>query len=202
MTTMDNFGRPEWDSFYMALAFVASQRSIDPSTKHGCVLVSPHNRIISIGFNGPPRGADDTKVPLTRPEKYPFMAHAEANAIDNADEPIQGATAYVTGVPCSGCLLRLIQRGVAKIVYGRVGSNMVNDKDAAVSKSLLDVMKPGKAPQMVYYECNEFANVLLNTLEYIVDKCGHKTDYLHYMFPTCQCKKAGWLRWLWRKTCG
>lgn len=171
---MDNFGRPDWDSFYMALAFVASQRSIDPSTKHGCVIVQ-NNRILSIGYNGPPRGADDSKVPLTRPDKYHFMAHAEANAIDNCGHDFGNSAfhtiAYVTGKPCSACLLRLIQRGITHIIYGRVGSNMVDDEDARKSKQLLDAMKDEFRPQMVYYESDEFRDILVKTLCYVEEKC-------------------------------
>lgn len=158
----------------MALAFVASQRSIDPSTKHGCVITASDHRILSIGYNGPPRGSDEEKVPLTRPDKYHFMAHAEANAIDNCTHDLNGSIAYVTGKPCSACLLRLIQRGVKTIIYGNVGSNMVDEEDARKSNQLLESMKDGFKPEMTQYNDREFADVLERTLDYIGQKCQIK----------------------------
>jgi deoxycytidylate deaminase len=156
----DEFGRPLWDDYFMALAFVASRRSFDPDTKHGCVIVSADNHILTMGFNGPPRGADDWKIPRTRPEKYPFMAHAESNAIDNSVERLEGGTAYVTGRPCSKCLLRLIQNGIRKIVYGPVKSSCVDNTDEEDSEKLLSYMKPSRRPEMVRYLGDNFCDVL------------------------------------------
>ena len=168
---MDKYGRPDWDSYFMALAFVASQRSIDPSTKHGCVLTTKDHRILSIGYNGPPRGSDENLVPLTRPDKYHFMAHAEPNAIDNCVADLKDSIAYVTGVPCSACLLRLIQRGVKTIIYGKVGSNCCDAEDARKSQQILDAMKPDFKPTLIKYESNEFGDLLAGTLDYIIEKC-------------------------------
>jgi dCMP deaminase len=187
---MDKYGRPDWDSYFMALAFVASQRSIDPSTKHGCVLTTPGHKILSIGYNGPPRNADEARVPLTRPEKYPFMAHAEPNAIDNCVYDLEGCIAYVTGKPCSACLLRLIQRGVGTIIHGRVGSDMVDEADAYKSRVILESMKPGYAPKIIEYNGDEFADVLVGTLEYVITKCGSAP------------KKQGYVKRLWAKIWG
>lgn len=188
----DTYNRPDWDSYFMALAFVASQRSIDPSTKHGCVITASDHTILSIGFNGPPRNSDESKVPLTRPEKYPFMAHAEANAIDNSAHNLRGSNciAYVTGVPCSACLLRLIQNGVNTVVYGQVGSNMVDETDAKISSAILASMKLGYAPKMIRYEAGCYADVLVDSLEYIVVKCPTKR------------KKPGLIRRLWCRAWG
>lgn len=169
----------------MSLAFVASQRSIDPSTKHGCVIIASDRKILSIGYNGPPRGADETRVPLTRPEKYHFMAHAEANAIDNCNDDLKGSIVYVTGVPCSACLLRLIQRGVGMIVYGLVGSNCCDQADALKSAQLLYAMGE-RAPKMVPYESDEYVQVLKGTLDYIQQKCARlpsKVDLRDKMGP-------------------
>ena len=61
---------PNWDDYFVGIAFAVSKRSPDPSTKHGCVIVNSENRIISTGYNGPIAGIDDNKVIWERPEKY------------------------------------------------------------------------------------------------------------------------------------
>jgi dCMP deaminase len=110
-------GRPTWDEYFLALAEQVSKRSPDPNTKHGCVLVDPDKRVISTGYNGPVQGLPNDLVPLTRPEKYAWFIHAEDNAVAFARCDLRGATAYVTGMPCSACFRRLLQVGVKRIVH-------------------------------------------------------------------------------------
>lgn len=103
----------------MGLAFAVSQRSHDVHTQHGCVIVSEDGRILSTGYNGFPRGLNDGELPITRPEKYPWMVHSEANAIYNAANAgvsLSGSTAYVTGKCCATCLMSLHQAGVSTII--------------------------------------------------------------------------------------
>ncbi len=159
MREYDKFGRPHWEDYFLALAFCAARRSIDPATKHGCIITNEDCRILSIGYNGPPKGADDNKVPLTRPEKYPFMAHAEANAIDNSNEPLEGGIAFVTGRPCSACLLRLIQNGIQAIYYGPVTFSN-EDAENAISDKILAAMKSDRRPKMVRVQEGTFLQVI------------------------------------------
>ena len=70
-----DLGRPAWDEYYLTIAYVVAQRSFDPSSKCGCVLVSRDGRVLSTGYNGPIKGSIDSKIPLTRPEKYCHMIH-------------------------------------------------------------------------------------------------------------------------------
>lgn len=107
----------------MQLAFCVSTRSLDPHTKHGCVIVDNRKQILSTGYNSPHGGADDSKVPLTRPEKYDFMLHSESNAIIAAARNgtrLDGSTIYITGHPCHKCLSEIINAGIVEIVYGPV----------------------------------------------------------------------------------
>ena len=121
--------RPKWDEMFMAMACLYATRSPDPSTKHGCVIVKD-NIIVGCGYNGFPKGGkDDSIYPTTRPEKYKFLSHSEPNALSNRTINESGCTAYVTGKPCSGCVLRMIQDGVKMVIYGDVGSDMVDDSD-------------------------------------------------------------------------
>lgn len=102
------------------MAFAAARRSVDPSTKHGCVIVSKDNRILSTGYNGPIKGADDEKLPTCRPQKYWLWLHAEENALlaySGSHQDILGGTAYVTGQPCHKCLRMMIQKDLSRVVF-------------------------------------------------------------------------------------
>lgn len=162
--TITDLKKPAWDDYFMAKAFIASQRSIDDSTKHGCILVNKDKRVIGEGYNGPPQGALDYLIPMERPAKYIYMAHAEANALDSCHEDIE--IAYITGRPCHKCLLRLIQRKVKRIIYGPVKSKCVDKSDIENSKSLLDVMRPEYRPSLEEYYGFKFLDVLKQTIEY------------------------------------
>jgi dCMP deaminase len=108
----------DWQNYFLGLAFCVAERSSDAQTKHGCVLVDTKtNQILSVGYNGPPRGCkDDSKIPNTRPAKYLWMAHSEANCIFNCKNKTDDMTAYVTGQCCPNCLLSLWQFGVKTVV--------------------------------------------------------------------------------------
>ncbi len=114
--------RIDWGTLWMTMALTVSQRSIDPSTKHGCIIVDEKNRLISMGYNSFPRNCVDESLPLTRPEKYGAILHSEVNAIINAgDRDLEGAIAYTTGHPCTNCFGSMINAGISKVVYGPVG---------------------------------------------------------------------------------
>lgn len=164
----DKFGRPDWDSYFIALAFVTATRSIDPNTKHGCIITDKSHRILSIGYNGPPRGLDDSKIPLTRPEKYPFMAHAEENAILNRNDSMEGSIAYVTGHPCHKCFRMLLQEGVSRIVYGPVGFQG-DDTDRKLSLSMLAMKKKKNRVTLVAYK-GDFTKILQNVMSQYAPK--------------------------------
>ena len=132
-----------WDTYFMAQCFLISMRSIDPSTKHGSVIVDKYNRILSTGYNGPIRGMQDDKVPLTRPEKYPFLPHAEENALLSLSVPIlEDGKIYITGRPCHKCLRMILQKGIRHITYGPLGSKCVDVEDQKASQVMIDHIKP------------------------------------------------------------
>jgi dCMP deaminase len=106
------------EDYYMGLALWASTRSKDPSTQVGAQIVSAANKPLGKGYNGPPSEIYDTDIDWDRPNKYPFMVHAEINAIDHSDQDkLKGSTIYVTGRPCSNCMLRMVTKGITKVVY-------------------------------------------------------------------------------------
>lgn len=108
--------RPTWTNYFLGLAKVASQRSHDIHTKHGCVITDQHNRILGVGYNGFPKGLDHDQLPLTRPEKYAWMMHSERNALSNCIVRPDNGIAYVTGQCCNDCIMALWQEGVKKVV--------------------------------------------------------------------------------------
>ncbi len=133
---MTDWKKPSWDEYYMNLAKDASTRSPDPSTKHGCFIVDQDYHMISFGYNGPPSGMKNSEVPLTRPEKYPYMLHAEHNAVLFADRSLKDAIVYITGFPCSSCMCMLIQKRVGQIIYGDVTSKCSDETDQAIVRHM------------------------------------------------------------------
>jgi len=107
------------DRYFMNIAKTCSTKSPDLSTKHGCIAVSRAGSILSTGYNGFPRGVDDTKMPTTRPRKYIYTEHAERNCIYNAARigtPLDGCIFYVTGISCVDCMRAMYQVGASEVV--------------------------------------------------------------------------------------
>lgn len=111
----------EWDYYFLEMARVVATKSKDPSTKVGAVVVNDKRIIVSTGWNGFPRGIDDSEDRLTdREKKYSRTVHAEMNAIYNAcynGVSLDGCTLYIYGLPsCESCSLGIIQVGIRRVV--------------------------------------------------------------------------------------
>jgi dCMP deaminase len=107
----------KWDRRFLDLADHVSQWSKDPRTKVGAVIVDQKNRVVSIGYNGFPRGVDDSdKRYDNRALKHKLVAHAERNALDNAPLMVEGCTLYVPLMPCNECAKSIVQKGITKVV--------------------------------------------------------------------------------------
>ena len=112
-----------WDEYFMGIAILASKRSKDPNTQVGACIVSPDNIIISTGYNGMPKGCSDDEFPWSRTgaeidTKYPFVVHAELNAILNANgRDLRGSRLYVALFPCNECAKAIIQCGIKEVIY-------------------------------------------------------------------------------------
>ena len=110
-----------WDEYFMGIAMLAARRSKDPSTQVGACIVSQDNIIISTGYNGMPKGCSDDEFPWDRTgeqTKYPFVVHAELNAILNASgRDLRGSRIYVALFPCNECAKAIIQSGVKEVMY-------------------------------------------------------------------------------------
>lgn len=106
----------------MALAVLTSCRSKDPNTQVGACIAEPDKRVVSLGYNGFPDGCSDDEFPWAREgtplkTKYPFVVHAECNAIYNARWIPEGSTLYSTTHPCNICAQAIIQTCIKKVVY-------------------------------------------------------------------------------------
>ncbi|MCF0246792.1 MAG: dCMP deaminase family protein [Ileibacterium sp.] len=106
----------------MAMAHLAAFRSKDPNTQVGAVIVNPDNRVVGMGYNGFPRGCSDLAYSWKREgdeleTKYPYVVHAELNAILNSIKDLKGCTLYVSLFPCNECAKAIIQAGITKVIY-------------------------------------------------------------------------------------
>ena len=108
-----------WDEYFLGIATIAASKSKDPSTKVGAVIVRPDRTIVSVGYNGFPRGIADTPQRLNdRPTKYSLIVHAEMNAILSARESLNNCTLYtVPFMPCDRCFVHVIQAGIRRVVF-------------------------------------------------------------------------------------
>lgn len=110
---MDN----KWHRRFFELAEHVAGWSKDPSTQVGACVVNDRKQVLSLGFNGFPRGVEDNHLRLAdRETKYKFVSHAERNALDNAFVDIEGATLYSTLFPCNDCAKGIIQKGIKTVV--------------------------------------------------------------------------------------
>ena len=129
-----------WDEYFMGVALLASGRSKDPNTQVGACIVSPDNIIISTGYNGMPKGCSDDEFPWGREgteTKYPFVVHAELNAILNANgRDLRGSRVYVALFPCNECAKAIIQSGVKEVLY--LSDKYADSMATLASKRMLD----------------------------------------------------------------
>ena len=130
-----------WDEYFMGVAKLSAMRSKDPSTQVGACIVSQDNKILSMGYNGFPRGCSDDDFPWKREgppleNKYFYTTHSELNAILNyRGGSLEGASLYVTLFPCNECAKAIIQAGIREIVYD--SDKYENEPSTIASKSML-----------------------------------------------------------------
>lgn len=137
-----------WDEFFIGMAKYVSQKSKDRSTKVGAVIVGANNEVLSVGFNGFPRGINDNNDAYhERPTKYMITEHAERNAIYNAARQgikVENSTLYLPFAPCyvcTDCARAIIQSGIKKIVGKNIpfpGKGIHWDDNMVFSTNMLD----------------------------------------------------------------
>lgn len=129
-----------WDEYFMGIAMLAAMRSKDPNTQVGACIVNKDNIIVSTGYNGMPKGCSDDEYPWERTgdaTKYPFVVHAELNAILNAaGRNVRGSRIYVSLFPCNECAKAIIQSGIKEILY--LSDKYADSMATLASKKMLD----------------------------------------------------------------
>lgn len=132
-----------WDEYFMGVSLMSAMRSKDPSTQVGACIVSDENKILSMGYNGFPRGCNDDDFPWERSgdnqndTKYPFVCHAELNAILNAGgKNLVGSRIYVALFPCNECAKAIIQSGIKEVIY--ISDKYANTDGVKASKKMLN----------------------------------------------------------------
>lgn len=128
-----------WNEYFMSICILSSKRSKDPNTQVGSCIVDENNHIIGIGYNGFPNGCSDDILPWSRDNpnnlenKYPYVVHAEVNAILNKNiMNLSNCRMYITLFPCNECTKLIIQSGIREIIY-------LQDKEDIASKKMLDL---------------------------------------------------------------
>ncbi len=130
-----------WDEYFMGIALLSAKRSKDPNTQVGACIVNDENKVVSIGYNGTPRGTSDDDIPWEREggfqkTKYAYVVHSELNAILNTTLPVQGCRLYVTLFPCNECAKAIVQAGIKEVLYL---SDKYHDEDPfVVSRYILN----------------------------------------------------------------
>jgi len=107
----------------MGVALLSAKRSKDPSTQVGACIVSEKNKIVGAGYNGLPAGCSDDDFPWAKQgefldTKYPFVCHAELNAIlNNIGMELKGCKIYTALFPCNECTKAIIQSGISEVIF-------------------------------------------------------------------------------------
>lgn len=130
-----------WDTYFMGVAKLSAMRSKDPNTQVGACIVSKDNKILSVGYNGAPKGFEDDEMPWDREgdflnTKYAYVCHAELNAILNSHGAnLEDSKIYVDLFPCNECAKAIIQAGIKEVIY--LSDKYSNTESNIVSKRLL-----------------------------------------------------------------
>ena len=150
-TSIDN-----WDDYWVAQSKLVAQRSKDPATQVGSVIISEDNDVLSLGYNGAPNGFDDELLPWSKTgddetnKKFAYVCHSELNAVINyyntkmfnSDKPLKSSslnpTIYVTLFPCNECAKLICQSGIKNIVYAHIKNE--DRSDVIVSKKIFDTV--------------------------------------------------------------
>ena len=131
-----------WDEYFMGVAILSARRSKDPNTQVGACIVNDKNKIVGAGYNGLPMGCDDDEFPWEKQgdflqTKYPYICHAELNAIlNNIGMDLRGCKIYTALFPCNECAKAIIQSGITEVIY--LSDKYAGSDTAKASRLMLD----------------------------------------------------------------
>ena len=127
----------------MGVALLSAKRSKDPGTQVGACIVNAQNKIVGAGYNGFPIGCHDDNLPWDKQgsfldTKYPYVCHAELNAIlNNIGMSLQGCRIYTALFPCNECAKAIIQAGITEVVY--LSDKYNGQESALASRKMLEM---------------------------------------------------------------
>lgn len=132
-----------WDDYFMGVAILSSMRSKDPNTQVGACIVNRDKKIVGIGYNGFPIGINDSEFPWENvgehlDTKYPYVVHAEPNAILNSTTSLKNCILYVTLFPCNECAKLIIQAGIKEIIF--LEDKYSSSESIIASKKMFDAV--------------------------------------------------------------
>jgi dCMP deaminase len=131
-----------WDEYFMGVALLSAKRSKDPSTQVGACIVNDKNKIVGAGYNGLPIGCNDDEFPWEKQgdfldTKYPYICHAELNAIlNNIGMDLRNCKIYTALFPCNECSKAIIQSGITEVIY--LSDKYAETEVSRASKLMLD----------------------------------------------------------------
>lgn len=131
-----------WDEYFMGVALLSARRSKDPNTQVGACIVNAKNKIVGAGYNGLPMGCNDDVFPWAKQgefleTKYPYVCHAELNAIlNNIGMDLQGCKIYTALFPCNECAKAIIQSGITEVIF--LSDKYDGSETSQASKKMLD----------------------------------------------------------------
>ena len=126
----------KWDLRFIEMARNAASWSKDPSTQVGAIIVDDDKRVISVGYNGFPKGVTDDERLDDREEKYKMIVHAERNALLFANKDVKNCNLFTYPfMPCSVCAGMVIQAGIKRVVTVK-NNNARWQKDFVVSRQM------------------------------------------------------------------
>jgi dCMP deaminase len=131
-----------WDEYFMGVALLSARRSKDPNTQVGACIVNEQNKIVGTGYNGLPIGCSDEDFPWEKSgeflnTKYPYVCHAELNAIlNNIGMNLAGCRIYTALFPCNECAKAIIQSGIREVIY--LSDKYDGTEVSIASKRMLD----------------------------------------------------------------
>ncbi len=173
-----------WDEYFMANAILISARSKDPHNRVGACIVNNDNKVLSVGYNGLPRGMSDDdfdwlspgeKTGIKKNIKDYYVVHAERNAILNSRgnvDDLKGSTLYVTWFPCTECTKEIIQAGIKKVVHLRMYSKkeLVEISKIMLEAAGVEVVRFNELVDFTKEEVDEVTDKVLYTLKMFSDK--------------------------------
>ena len=122
-----------WDDYFMSMAYLVASKSKDQRTHIGAIVVGQNKEVVSLGYNGFPRGINDN-IPerQLKPQKFQWFEHAERNAIYNATligASLKNCKMYTNGIPCTDCARGVIQSGIIEVIVDKLWNETNSEED-------------------------------------------------------------------------